>query len=721
MDTDERIARSVAAKKAKAEAARAADSAARSVIAAHLAGTVPLGTIPLSRAESSTERSRRWRASGRELGDIPPPRRRRVRERFCFDLLGFGLAYGFGSYEGMNPLLVRAPSPRMTRFVRALQDKVLNGGLKHVRWPRGKGKSTWVKIAIMWAALYGHKHFMVVVEKTRGMAKVVVDEIWKRIYTSPRISVDFPEFAVPMADVQFSPQRMRVQTVGGRPTYMRQDVSSFNYYKLPTIAGMAHTGAIIAFRGADQALRGINIESSRPDFFFIDDPQTEEDARNPSTVEKIEKNITSAVLGSGQISERISAVMASTPIEPDDVSEVFADPAKHPEWETETERLVVAFGPDSLRSEYLRRMAVNPETAHTWYMEHRADIERGVEMMDDGDYNPSVESSAYEHALYMLFTMKSTSFFAEMQMQPARSQGIYKISPQIVRGRVNGFPFGTVPPECTQGVLSFVDVNVNAGLRWEIGAFGSGRRVATLAYGQYPGEGRRLYPKGVPESAIPAYLAPAMREVATRIMSVPLAGPDGEVVRCSGICFDGGWQTVTVASVVAALNASGISAAWSKGFSSREYSHNHHERAASGAVKGLKAAEECHLWATSNGVFLAYNSDYYKEVSQTSYLAAPLQPSSSSLYGEDPSVHVDWAQEICNEELKAKDSSSRYGSVYTWKKDPGRPNHYGDVHAGLLAYGAIRAFFDPIASVASVAEMTAFVKTKKRRSRYVYT
>ena len=107
------------------------------------------------------------------------------------------------------------------------------------------GETTWVKIAIIWAALYGHKFFMVVVEKTKGMAQVVVDEVWKRIHLSPRISADFPEFAVPMHDVMLSPQRMRVQTCNGKPTYMKQDVSRFHYYKLPTVDGYPNTGAII--------------------------------------------------------------------------------------------------------------------------------------------------------------------------------------------------------------------------------------------------------------------------------------------------------------------------------------------------------------------------------------------------------------------------------------------------------------------------------------------
>lgn len=727
MTTAERLERARIAQAEKRRQRAEANSRALAALVRHIAGTRPLPTEAPA-AQSATERSKRFRARGREIGPIPRCRHRRVRESCRLDLLRFGLTYCTDSYEGMKPLLKRPPSPRMVRFVRALEDKILHGGLKHVRWPRGKGKTTWVKIAIIWAGLYGHKFFMVVVEKVKGMAHVVVDEVWKRIHLSPRFSADFPEFAVPMHDVMLSPQRMRVQTCCGKPTYMRQDVSRFHFYKLPTVAGYPNTGAIIAYRGADQALRGINIDSARPDFFFIDDPQTEDDARNPTTVAKIEKEITSAVLGSGELSERISAVMASTPIEPNDVSETFADPTKHPEWETETERLVVTFGPKPAMSEYLKLLAADPVDAHAHYLAHRAEIEDGVEMMDDGDFNPATECSAYEHALWMLFTMKAQSFYAEMQMIPSKAQGIYKISPKMVRERVNGIPFGVVPRACDQGLLAFVDVNAVAGLRWEIAAFGAGRVVATLAYGQYPAEGRRLYPEGLPESAIPGYLAPAIREVARTIMSVAFADEDGQPARVDGICFDGGWQTATVANAVEELNAAGISAAWSKGFSSREYSRHHHERAAAeqaerakrGQRAAVKAAEECHTWRSStfNGTFLAFNSDYWKEVSQTSYLAAPLDPSSSSFWGDDPTVHVDFAQEVCNEELLGKEQSTRYGSIWTWKKLRGLPNHYGDVHAGVMAYGAIRSYFD---SIATVARADGSAKpAKRRRRRYVY-
>ena len=291
MTKEERLAKAREAQAEKRRQRAEANSRALASLVRHMVGTTPLPTTPPQKSLASTDRARRFRARGREIGRIPRCRHRRVRDKYRYDLLGFGLTYGMDAYEGMKPLLKRRPSPRMERFVRALQDKILYGGLKHVRWPRGKGKTTWVKIAIIWAALYGHKRFMVVVEKTKGMAQVVVDEVWKRIHLSPRISADFPEFAVPMHDVMLSPQRMRVQTCNGKPTYMKQDVSRFHYYKLPTVEGYANTGAIIAYRGADQALRGINIDSARPDFYFIDDPQTEDDARNPATVARAERRL----------------------------------------------------------------------------------------------------------------------------------------------------------------------------------------------------------------------------------------------------------------------------------------------------------------------------------------------------------------------------------------------------------------------------------------------
>lgn len=669
---------------------------------------------PGRRPMTDLERQHKHREAAREIGELPPPADPWSRAMCRYTLLGFGLHYCREKCDAFDqPLLKRPPSPRMERFIFALQKRIFFGGLKHVRWPRGRGKSTWVKIALIWAAVYGHRRFLVVVEKTKGSAKVFVDECWRRIYSQPRLAADFPEFAIPMRDISLRAQRIRVQTYRGVATAAKMDVSTFNYYKFPTLVGYPDTGAIIAFRGSDQSIRGINIDSRRPDFFFLDDPQTDEEARNPESVRKIEDEICGAILGAGSADETVAAVMASTVIEPDDVSETFADPKKHPEWETETETLIVKWGPEQYVAEYIRRLEVDPADARQWYADNRGFIELGVEVFDDDAFDVKVgQISAYQAALELLHVMKPRKFYADMQMIPNKAQGIYRISADDVAKRVNGVPFGVVPLACDQGVLAFVDVNSVAGLRWELCAFGRGRIAATLAYGQYPAPGVRLFKEGIPRSAIPGILAPALRAVAAAIAAVQLKREDGTLVKCSGICFDGGWETETIAITCQEITATGtIPCVWSKGFDARSYSWYHHDHAPQ--HPGLANGEFCHLWTSANGTFLAIHSDYWKEVSQTSFFADPLTPSSSSFYGDSPITHRQFAQEICNEELRSKHESHKVGTVWEWFKDPNRPNHYGDVHAGVLAYGSICKKFDPVARAVGAEEMVASAKQKK--------
>lgn len=706
------------ARLAKAEAKRRreeADAASDAAIRRLLDGTSwdDLAGAPLT----STERSHNFRARGRELGEIPNivcP----LRWLECkMSLLQFGLTFCFGK----DKMIKRKPSPRMVRFVNALQETIEHGGNRHVRWPRGKGKSTWLKVAAIWALVYGYRKFVVIIAATRPMAEEMVAEIWRFCSEDPLFAEDFPMFAKPLHDVSLTPQRCRVQTYKGVKTHICEN-ARYSYKRFAILQGYPQTGGIIAARGADQAIRGLNIDSNRPDFLFLDDPQTDEDAKSTGRggrVDKIEARIQGALQGLGETNKTIAAVMASTPIEPNDISERYANPERHGEWLTTTETLVVRFGPKEWISAYLREVA-RDNAAHdvlltrsrAFYTEHRAEIEQGVEMMDDQDFDSELEESAYQHALNRLHIMKAKAFYAECQMKPTAAQGVFKLSAEKVAERVNGVPFGIVPPQCDQGVLAFVDINDEEGLRWEIGAFGAGRVVSVLAYGRYPADGR-LIPEGTPLSIRPKFLAPAMRKVAATIKAVSLQSTTGPV-RVRGICFDGGWLTETVAQVCIELDGKDdVAVCWSKGFASQQYSRYHHEKAK--VTKGLRAAEECHTWATANGQYLAFNTDYWKEVSQSSFLADPLTESSSSFYGTDKLAHYDFAAEVAAEELESKTEDRRYGSIWKWNVTG--PNHYGDCHAGLLVFGAIRGNFDPIARLTS-SDVAAAAKIR-RKVRYV--
>ncbi len=703
----------------KARAAKARETtrprkARKSGAEAAMGAAAPAKPQPMT----GTERARKSRAKGREIGEIPPPEDPRRRAAAEKSLLTFGLTYCCGA----GKMLKREPSPRMEGFVNALEETIRHGGNRHVRWPRGKGKSSWLKIAAIWSSVTGLRRFVLFVAATRAMADIATAEIWRYCTEDALFAADFPEFAVPLADVGMTPQRARLQTYGGVLTHIA-DNARFSYKRFAALDGYPHTGGIVAARGADQAIRGLNIDSRRPDFVFVDDPQTDDDAASAKRVEKIEARIQGAIQGLGESSETIAAVMATTPIEPGDVSERFADADRHGEWLTTTEGLVAKWGPKEWVSKYIEELRrdnaahdVTLARSRAWYAEHRAEIERGVEMMDERDYDPRMEVSAYQHALNRLHTMKAKAFFAECQMRPSRSQGVYRLSADKVAAKVNGVAFGVVPKECGNGLVAFCDVNDVVGLRWEVVAFGAGRVAATLAYGRYPAEGR-LYPEGTPTSAIPKYLAPAMREVAAAIRTTRFRRTDGTEARVGAMCFDGGWQTDTVAVVCAELDGvDGMHAVWSKGWDARHYSRNLHEKAK--ITEGCRAAEECHTWITANGRYLSFNADYWREVSQTSFLAAPLSPSSSSLWGDDPLLHYDYASEVAAEELLSKTSDPRYGDVWRWKVKGA--NHYGDTHAGCLAFGAIRGDFEGVAKIAADDVMAAAKARRKRRVRYEF-
>lgn len=691
-------------------------------VAFWLADTVPMDIAP-RRPMTAVERQHKHRAAGRDIGELPWVGEPTLVWLCSFDLLKFGLTYCMTKANGLDLMLKRPPSPRMVRFVRHLEFVILHGGQKHVRWPRGKGKTTWVKIACMWAILYGHRDFIVIDAKTKSLAKSSCDEIWLRIQTDPLIYRDFPEYAIPLRDVALTPQRARVQTYHGLQTRIVQDTIS-GYYQFPTIENHPNTGAILCWRGADQALRGININSRRPNFIFIDDPQTDADAKNPDTVSKIEDNILGGVLGSGENDETTAAVMASTPIEPDDVSERFADPERHPEWFTETERFVVTWGPDDLKSKYLSLMKIDEshgdhtyQAANKFYVEHRDEIEAGVEMMDDSDFDPATEVSAYQHALKRLKVLKPKRFNSEMQMTPTRSQGVFRLDAAKVAANVNGYKVGVVPDVCRRGVVAFCDVNGVVGLRWGAYAFGDGRIVARLAYGTYAPHAGRLFPEGTPEALIPSYLAPAMQVVVTKIASTVFRHSDGTPEQVKGICFDGGWETSTVAASCASLSGiNGIPVVWSKGFPAIQYRPTR--------ARPEMRGEYCHIAETENGPFLAICADYWKELSQSLNLNKPLQPSSISYWGDDPSLHYDHALEVVADKLKAKWEDPKT-TLTRWEWDQPGGNHYGDVDYGALAYASIRGIFDAAKDIVEAVQAgLEFKPIKKslrtRRNHYVY-
>lgn len=159
-------------------------------------------------ARSSADRKAAVVAARSEIGEIPAVRHARVRARCRLDLELFGWWYcRFRSDAGGGVLQHRASPLIRERLVRTLQEVIINGGQFAVMYTRGGGKTTWMVIALVWALLYGHRHFPVVIAANGALAKSLLKMVYKIIEGNPMILLDFPAVAIPLRKLNGVPQR----------------------------------------------------------------------------------------------------------------------------------------------------------------------------------------------------------------------------------------------------------------------------------------------------------------------------------------------------------------------------------------------------------------------------------------------------------------------------------------------------------------------------------
>ena len=241
--------------------------------------------------QSGAERKAAFVARRSEIGDIPPPVDAARRERCRLDLLSFGLTYFIGS--GFGKLLLRPPSEHMLPYIEALQESYLSDRMVHVRFPRGKGKTTWLKIGELWAASYGHRKYLFLGAANAKNAENILEDIWAAMEENAEYGEDFPEVSLPIRHLEGRMQRCAVQTCGGKLTKIRRGKDRIIF---PRIEGYPCSGAMLVARGREAGIRGLVRGSQRPDHAAIDDPQTRGTAKSDASCSDIAKWISGDVL-----------------------------------------------------------------------------------------------------------------------------------------------------------------------------------------------------------------------------------------------------------------------------------------------------------------------------------------------------------------------------------------------------------------------------------------
>lgn len=409
--------------------------------------------------EAARARNARLSRAGRDIGPPPPPAdpaRRAEAERSLQRFLELYFPHVFSL----------AWSPDHISVIGEIENAILHGGLSAIAMPRGSGKTSIVEAACLWAALYGHRGFILLIGSDAGHAEQMLESVKVELETNERLGDDFPEALGPIRALEGIANRCKGQHISGQRTYITWTAREI---VLPTVRGSRASGAILKVAGLTASLRGMKFKradgtSARPDFVILDDPQTDESAHSVTQCAGRERTIKGAVLGLAGPGKKLSGVMLATVIRSGDMADVFLDRGRNPDWHGRRTRMVYAWPTNKdlweryaeLRADSLR---VGPgfEPATAFYADNRAQMDLGAAVAWPQRFDPD-EISALQHAFNLRLKLGDEAFFSEYQNDPLQpSAAIEALDPVAIAKKLNGLARGTVPLAASH-LVAFVDV-----------------------------------------------------------------------------------------------------------------------------------------------------------------------------------------------------------------------------------------------------------------------
>jgi predicted phage terminase large subunit-like protein len=133
--------------------------------------------------------------------------------------------------------------------------------------PRGEAKSTYAtQLGALWCIVTSRKHMIAVIMNTEEQAAEMLESIKAELDTNPRLAMDFPE------------------ATGQGRVWQATTAITVNNIK-------------IRIGGTGKKVRGMKHGPYRPDLIFLDDLENDENVRDKSQRDKVEKYVLSAILG----------------------------------------------------------------------------------------------------------------------------------------------------------------------------------------------------------------------------------------------------------------------------------------------------------------------------------------------------------------------------------------------------------------------------------------
>jgi len=598
-------------------------------------------------------------------------------------------------------------------------------GYQAVAAPRGEGKSEIARGLALWALLYGHRRFVVLIGANAGDAIRNTGNIRDQVETNDRLAADFPEACHPVRALGGAAQRANQQTVAGVRTRTRWtgDILRFPMVIDPaTGRPWPAAGALITCRGLDAAIRGLNYNGQRPDMVIIDDPQTRETAASATEIAKRERYIDADVAQLGGQDTPIAILLLATIIARNDLADIYTDPARKPAWGGHRHKLLTA-EPDraDLWDTYVdlrQRDAIAGDktgrTAHRHLLAHREAMHAGAIVSNParyfGDRLPDGtrrQISALQFCYDVIADDGRAAFETEYQNVPPADEApeTAGIDLGAVMTATDGLARGTVPP-ATDVITAAVDVH-GRHLAWTVLAVAAGAGYV-VDYGSTrvhsPLEGALTDPANA--RALDEAIVEALAEVRDQFAAGWPESTTGEVRHLDLCLVDAGYRP----QAVYAFCRTGPRGLYvpSKGFGTATGQARYRPPAKKARGRRLgrnwfsTRQAEARIW------LMNLNADHWKETVHAAFLLprddGTPRPGSLSVFGSDPIAHREYADQVTAEALT---TIFRGGRELTFWDRRRRANHYLDTTAMARAAAAIRGIPEIPAAAARPAGPSA--------------
>ena len=491
------------------------------------------------RALTSRERVAKWRAkqSVGGIGSLPPTKDPGRRDACRFDFRLFLETYKKAEFclEWSDDHL---------RVINRIERVVLKGELYALAMPRGSGKTSLCEAGSQWAAMYGHKRFIVYIGADKEAATRSLDAIKVDLETNELLAEDFPEICVPVQKLEGLAQRAHSQTYMGEQTRIRW---STDKVVLPQIEGSEASGVRLMAFGLTGSIRGAKHKkadgtSERPDLVVIDDPQTDATAASLSQNNTRVRLLSGAVLKLAGPGKKIAGIMPCTVIQREDMADQILDRAKFPRWQGDRMKAVYTMPKNlELWEEYRQawqdglREEDGGKAGNAFYKKNRKKLDAGAvvawkERIEEGDL------SALQSCMNF-YLEDEHGFLCEYQNEPPDefNDPDNRLHTEGLRERCNGIELRTVPSYCTK-IVAFADVGTKTGINFVVLAAGEHFTGAIIDYGRISVAG------GQDEDAA---IWEALTKFASRV-SQPYQSDAGGEINISTAGIDAAWKTELV-------------------------------------------------------------------------------------------------------------------------------------------------------------------------------